>query len=81
MAGAELGIGLIETDKEKKSVKVDFQQSDYDTLEEYQRAYKSVYGKEIDLPTLVNALATKALHNDRHFKAWRKSQKNTNTPT
>tara|TARA_E500000331_G_C16834696_1_gene530844 strand:- start:265 stop:528 length:264 start_codon:yes stop_codon:yes gene_type:complete len=69
-----LAIGLIETEKEKQTVKVDFQISEMKTLEEYKRAYEDSYGKEIDLGILVNALAIKALTTDRGFKAWKKEQ-------
>ena len=69
-----LAIGLIETEKEKQTVKVEFQVSEMKTLQEYKRAYEESYEKEIDISVLVNALAIKALSTDRGFKAWKKEQ-------
>ena len=71
----DLAIGLIETDKEKQTLKVEFQLTEMNEIEEYQKAYKEIYGKDIDASIIVNALAMRQLRNDRNFKAWQKSHK------
>lgn len=73
MTVENLGIPNLHDVPEKKKVPVDFEGDEHSDLQDYQKAYKAIYGHEIELGVLVKALALKSLKNDRQFKKWLKT--------